>query len=143
MVWPSAVPATLPGAWLGGYATNMVSEQNAGVQLGIFDKAAEVLDGGVVYRHSFIGRAEADSLYAAFSKLNWQQHSYRKTGLAPRMYVWMGIPHAPPRLANKLVLTDWTAEATRVKERVEEATRSTFDSLNFNLYRNERDEFTN
>jgi alkylated DNA repair dioxygenase AlkB len=117
----------------------MAGGRNKGVQLGIFDKADEVLDGGVIYRHGFIPLAEADTLYEAFSKLNWQQHAYRKTGLAPRMYVWMGIPYHSPRLTNKLAITEWTAEAKDVKERVERAARSTFDSLNFNLYRNERD----
>ena len=108
-------------------------------QLGIFDKGEQPLHGGVIYRHTFLARAEADKLFEAFLKLNWQQHRYRRTGPAPRMYVWMGIPYRSPNLENEVVVTDWTPEALRVKARVEEAASCTFDSLNFNLYRSEHD----
>lgn len=117
----------------------MTNEKYAGIQPGIFDEGEEDLPGGVIYRPNFIGRAEADKLYEAFIKLNWQQHVYRRTGAAPRMYVWMGIPYHSPNLANELVLTDWTPEANCVKACVEEAAQCVFDSLNFNLYRNEHD----
>jgi alkylated DNA repair dioxygenase AlkB len=114
-------------------------ELTADVQLGIFDEAEQELPGGVIYRPNFIDGAEGDELFKKFLTLNWQQHVYLKTGAAPRMYVWMGIPYHSPNLANDLVLTDWTLEAKRVRASVEEAAHSTFDSLNFNLYRNEHD----
>jgi alkylated DNA repair dioxygenase AlkB len=109
-------------------------------QLQFFEDAtSQVLPGGVAYYPNFIELAEADALFDAFSNLNWKQHVYLRTGTAPRMYVWMGIPYRSPNLANELVLSDWTDEAKRVKERVEGVTRCAFDSLNFNLYRNHRD----
>jgi alkylated DNA repair dioxygenase AlkB len=95
--------------------------------------------GGVRYVPDFIALKEADELLVALLRLNWNQHVYHATGKAPRLYVWMGVPYVSPNLASKNVVTEWTSEAKRTKERVEHATGCTFDSLNMNRYRNERD----
>jgi alkylated DNA repair dioxygenase AlkB len=137
IVWQFHNATALPGTKPYGYAVGMASEEHVGVQAGIFDKADQVLPGGVIYRHIFLEREEADKLFEAFLKLNWQRHVYRRSGPAPRMYVWMGIPYRSPNLENELTVTDWTPEALHVKARVEEALHCAFDSLNFNLYSNE------
>lgn len=105
----------------------------------LFDSGPRELAGGVIYDPSFIGLEEADKLFAALLNLNWQHHGYMGAGLAPRQYVWMGIPYTSPTLATKFVVSEWTPEATRIKALVEEQTGCRFDSLNLNLYRNHRD----
>lgn len=102
---------------------------------GLFDGSQAALEGGVVYYPDFIGLEEADKLFAAFLKLKWEQQLFN----TPRKYAWMGIPPAPSYLPRKVVVTDWTQEATLVKSLVEEKTGYSFDSLSLNLYRDNRD----
>jgi len=91
------------------------------------------------YISDFIAPKEADEFLAAFLKLGWRQHIYLGSGKAPRLYVWMGVPYTSPNLASKNLVTEWTAEATEIKKRVEQAANCTFDSLNMNRYRDNRD----
>jgi alpha-ketoglutarate-dependent dioxygenase alkB family protein 3 len=108
-------------------------------QATFFDSGPSGLAGGVTYHPDFIDLAEADKLFEVLLKLEWRQHAYLRTGLAPRKYAWMGIPYTSPNLANKIVATEWTHEGRHVKTLVEETTGCTFDSLNLNLYRDHRD----
>jgi alkylated DNA repair dioxygenase AlkB len=96
------------------------------------------LESGLVYLADFIDRTKSAELFDAFLKLNWQPNPYRFTGQRPK-YVWMGIPTNSTRLMNKIIVTGWTPEALFVKQLVEDATEHLFDSLQFNLYRDERD----
>jgi alkylated DNA repair dioxygenase AlkB len=105
----------------------------------LFDIGPSELTGGVIYYPDFIGLKEADELFAALMKLEWGQHVHLGTGPAPRRYAWMGVPYTSPNLVGKIVVTEWTSEALRVKALVEEKTGCTFDSLNLNLYRDHRD----
>jgi alkylated DNA repair dioxygenase AlkB len=121
-----------------GFLSQRYHSHHMYAQPRLFD-GPETLDGGVVYHGDFIGLTEADKLFAALMNLEWRQHHYVRTGKAPRMYVWMGIPYNSPRSANRIVVTAWTPEALRIKALVEEKTGYTFDSLNLNLYRDHRD----
>lgn len=106
----------------------------------LFDATPCKLAGDVFYYPNFIDHADADEILSAFMKLKWRQHIYRgMSAPAPREYVWMGIPYTSPNLINKLVVNPWTPEAMRVKALVEEKTGCTFDSLNLNRYRYNRD----
>jgi alkylated DNA repair dioxygenase AlkB len=96
------------------------------------------LESGLVYLADFFDRTKSAELFDAFLKLNWQPNPYRFTGQRPK-YVWMGIPTNSTRLMNKIIVTGWTPEALFVKQLVEDATEHLFDSLQFNLYRDERD----
>ncbi len=82
---------------------------------------------------------EADEFLAAFLRLEWNQRIYFGSGPAPRRYAWMGVPYNIPKLASDVVLTEWTPEAKVIKERVEQSSGCSFDSLNINLYRDNRD----
>jgi alkylated DNA repair dioxygenase AlkB len=108
-------------------------------QVAFFERDASELMGGVTYIPGFIAPKEADELLAAYLRLDWRQHIYRVNGKAPRLYVWMGVPYISPNLVSKTVTTEWTAEAKRIKDRVEQVTGCTFDSLNMNRYRHNRD----
>jgi len=99
----------------------------------------ETLLGGVTYIPDFIAPKEADEFLATFLRLDWHQHIYRATGKAPRLYAWMGVPYTSQNLASKNVVTEWTAEAKEIKKRVEQVADCTFDSLNMNRYRDNRD----
>lgn len=50
----------------------------------------------------------------------------------------MGVPYKSPNLASKNAVTEWTADAKRIRERVE-AAGCTFDRVNMNRYRDNRD----
>jgi len=98
-------------------------------------------DGGLVlYEEAFFLLAEADALFAHLREtVPWQQEGppgrvfprltawYADPG---RMYSYSGVTHhAVP----------WTGELLAVKERVEAAAGTTWDSLLLNLYRDGRD----
>jgi alkylated DNA repair dioxygenase AlkB len=55
------------------------------------------------------------------------------------MYAWMGVRSISQKVINKILVTEWTSEAQRIKLLVEEITGCTFDSLDLNLYRDHRD----
>jgi alkylated DNA repair dioxygenase AlkB len=105
----------------------------------LFDAAPSELAGGVIYEPNFISFEEAHTMFAVFRNLNWQHHGYMGAGLAPRQYVWMGIPYSSPSSATKIVVSEWTPETKHIKTLVEKRTGCEFDSLNLNLYRDHRD----
>jgi alkylated DNA repair dioxygenase AlkB len=104
----------------------------------MFDTPKSTLSGGVVYFPTFINAAEADDLFEAFLKLDWMPNPYRPLGHRPKC-VWMGVPTSSTALSSRVIVTEWTSEALRVKQRVEEAAGHSFDSLQLNLYRDESD----
>jgi alkylated DNA repair dioxygenase AlkB len=98
-----------------------------------------VLAGGVGYYRGFIGPEEADELLAALLKLEWTQPVYREAGPDSPMYAWMGVRYMSQKVINKILATEWTSEARRIKLLVEEITGCAFDSLDLDLYRDHRD----
>jgi 2OG-Fe(II) oxygenase superfamily len=103
----------------------------------LFGAEPAPLAGSVRYIPDFIGHAEADRLFAAFQKLQWRPNDLF-TLRAPRDYAWMGVPFNTP-LYRKIAVTEWTPDALSVKALVEERTQRSFDSLNFDLYRDNED----
>lgn len=105
------------------------------------------------YLEKFLPPAEADAFFRELSDLPWEQHiipMYGKKIPAPRLFQWMGTPPAPKSYSGGTAIVgslyggtikpiDWTPAAFAIKEKVEAATGETFDSLNINLYRDNKD----
>jgi alkylated DNA repair dioxygenase AlkB len=108
---------------------------------------------GCKYVEDLLTPAEADALFEELSDLPWEQHiipMYGKKIPAPRLFQWMGIPPQPKSYTGgtpiegglygqKITPIDWTPAALTIKAKVEEVTGEKFDSLNLNMYRDDRD----
>jgi len=105
------------------------------------------------YLEKFLPPVEADAFFHELSGLPWEQHiipMYGRRIPAPRLFQWMGIPPQPKSYTGgtptegslyggTIKPIAWTPAALAIKEKVEAATGETFDSLNINLYRDNRD----
>ena len=105
----------------------------------LFETGEHVLQGGVLYYPDFIPLKEADVLFGALMKLQWEQHDFFSTGHVPRKCLAMLSPNTSPRVPNRITRIEWAPEAERVRALVEDKVGCKFDSLTLNLYRDQRD----
>ena len=105
------------------------------------------------YVETLLTKDEAERFLAELSNLPWEQHiipMYGKKIPAPRLFQWMGIPPQPKSYTGgtpiegglygqKITPIDWTPAALTIKAKVEEVTGEKFDSLNLNMYRDDKD----
>lgn len=100
--------------------------------------------GGLQYAQHFMAENQADSLFAALiTQVPWQQAQlrlYGKNVLTPRLSCWMGDASAVYRYSNTTFLPEpWLDNVLAVKQQIETASASTFNSVLLNYYRNGQD----
>nr|XP_056706666.1 alpha-ketoglutarate-dependent dioxygenase alkB homolog 3 [Euleptes europaea] len=91
----------------------------------------------------FINSKEADWMFEQLlQEVPWKQRTHVRQDLSyeePRLTAWYGeIPYAYSRLTLE-PNSNWHLLLTMLKDRIEEVTKHTFNSLLCNLYRNEKD----
>ncbi|XP_020653912.3 alpha-ketoglutarate-dependent dioxygenase alkB homolog 3 [Pogona vitticeps] len=91
----------------------------------------------------FIDLNEADWMFEQlFHEIPWRQRAHVRQDLSydePRLTAWYGeLPYTYSRL-TMLANPHWHPLLTMLKDRVEDFTKNTFNSLLCNLYRNEKD----
>lgn len=101
-------------------------------------------DADVKFYPAFFSPEESAAYFEKLREsIKWEQQEFRiygKTVLMPRLIAWYGdegksysysgVTHQP---------NAWTKELLEIKERVEKAAESSFNSVLINLYRDERD----
>jgi alkylated DNA repair dioxygenase AlkB len=102
----------------------------------------EVEDGGVIiYDPAFLGRDEADRLYAELrSDVPWRQEVGGWGRPFPRLTAWYadpGLTYSYSGVTHQALA--WTGTLADVRRRVEQAAGGTFNSLLLNYYRDGRD----
>ncbi|XP_054828959.1 alpha-ketoglutarate-dependent dioxygenase alkB homolog 3 [Eublepharis macularius] len=91
----------------------------------------------------FIDSKEADWIFEQLlQEVHWTQRTHSKQDLSyeePRLTAWYGeLPYTYSRLTLK-PNPNWHSLLIMLKDRIEEITKRTFNSLLCNLYRNEKD----
>lgn len=93
--------------------------------------------------HNFIEQSECDWIFEQLSnEVPWKQQPVTKAGLTylqPRLTAWFGEhPYAYSGISHELNL-NWTPTTEMLKDRIEEVTGFTFNSVLANLYRDGHD----
>ncbi len=101
-------------------------------------------DGEVYYLQGFYQQRQADSLLRLLREgLPWQTETitiYGKPVLVPRLMCWFGDVEAVYRYSGvDHIPLPWLPELLTIKQAVEQACHSEFNSVLANLYRNGRD----
>lgn len=101
-------------------------------------------DGGLQYAQHFLSQEQADRLLAELIvQVPWQQAEIRLFGkkvLTPRLSCWMGDASAVYRYSNTTFLPEpWLCTIFALKNQLEMAVGSTFNSVLLNYYRNGQD----
>ncbi|XP_042334416.1 alpha-ketoglutarate-dependent dioxygenase alkB homolog 3 [Sceloporus undulatus] len=91
----------------------------------------------------FIDLNEADWMFGQlFQEIPWRQRTHVRQDQSfdePRLTAWYGeLPYTYSRLTMQ-ANADWHPLLTMLKDRIEDFTKNTFNSLLCNLYRNEKD----
>ncbi|XP_062973509.1 alpha-ketoglutarate-dependent dioxygenase alkB homolog 3 [Elgaria multicarinata webbii] len=92
---------------------------------------------------AFLDLKEADWMFEQLlQEIPWRQRAHIRQDLSydePRLTAWYGeIPYTYSRLTMH-ANPDWHPLLTMLKDRIEDFTKNTFNSLLCNLYRNEKD----
>ncbi len=98
----------------------------------------------LLFDPAFLPAAEAETLLAQLrAEVAWEQRSIRLFGQEvpqPRLTAWYGDPAARYTYSGlHWEPTPWTATLRHLRQRVEAATGTRFNSVLLNLYRNGRD----
>jgi alkylated DNA repair dioxygenase AlkB len=101
---------------------------------------------GCKHESKLLTPEESLAFFDELFTLPWKQHNPNR-GPAPRMVAWMGVPPNPNSYTGRTPIVGggtlkpiaWTPAALAIKKKVEEVTGETFDCLNLNLYRHNRD----
>ncbi len=101
-------------------------------------------DGELVYRPNFFSPEKSNQLYLhLLDHIHWRSDKIRIFGKVhdvPRLQAWYGDEGARYSYSNiDLEPLPWTPELLEVKERIEEVSQGTYNSVLLNLYRNGRD----
>lgn len=101
-------------------------------------------DGELYLYKTFYQQAESDNLLARLkSTLAWREETifiYGKWCKVPRLMCWYGDPGATYRYSGvDHPPLPWTDELLLIKEKIQNACQSSFNSVLANLYRNGRD----
>ncbi|XP_053139069.1 alpha-ketoglutarate-dependent dioxygenase alkB homolog 3 [Hemicordylus capensis] len=105
-----------------------------------------ILPSGVSHIHlvpCFIDSKEADWMFEQLlQEIPWRQRTHVRQDLyfeEPRLTAWYGeLPYTYSRLTMQ-ANADWHPLLAMLKDRIEDFTKNTFNSLLCNLYRNEKD----
>lgn len=96
--------------------------------------------GWLIYDQSFFAPSEADAHFASLHNcVPWKQEG-RPGRLFPRLTAWYadpGILYSYSGVTHQAI--PWTPELVSIKQRIEAAADTTFNSLLLNLYRDGRD----
>uniref|UniRef100_A0A8D2L6J7 Alpha-ketoglutarate-dependent dioxygenase alkB homolog 3 n=1 Tax=Varanus komodoensis TaxID=61221 RepID=A0A8D2L6J7_VARKO len=92
---------------------------------------------------AFLDLKEADWMFEQLlQEIPWRQRAHIRQDLTydePRLTAWYGeLPYTYSRLTMQ-ANPDWHPLLTMLKDRIEDFTKNTFNSLLCNLYRNEKD----
>ena len=101
-------------------------------------------DGEVYHLQGFYQQQQADSLWLALrERLPWQTETitlYGKPVLVPRLMCWFGDDDAVYRYSGvDHIPLPWSPELLNIKQDLEQACQSEFNSVLANLYRNGTD----
>jgi alkylated DNA repair dioxygenase AlkB len=101
-------------------------------------------DGGLQYAQHFLSQDQADRLLAELiTQVPWQQvqiRLYGKNVLTPRLSCWMGDASAVYRYSNTTFLPEpWLDSIFGLKNKLETAVGSMFNSVLLNYYRTGQD----
>jgi alkylated DNA repair dioxygenase AlkB len=104
----------------------------------------KLTDGEYRYFPTFFNRAEADSLLKAFmDKIDWQQEEmnmYGKVIKFPRLTAWYGDDDKPYSFSGiTLKPKPWNEELLKIKSLIEPLSKTVFNSVLLNLYRDGND----
>ncbi|WP_368313719.1 alpha-ketoglutarate-dependent dioxygenase AlkB [Luteibacter sp. CQ10] len=98
----------------------------------------------MTFAPEWLGREEADALFEVLhAEIPWEVHRLRMFGRwvdAPRLNAWLGDPGASYRYSgNTFEPHAWTPTLLALRDRVEEACGTRFNSVLANLYRDGSD----
>lgn len=101
-------------------------------------------DGYMSYLPGFIDSAEADRFFQElFSTIPWKQETIQLFGKVhnqPRLVSWHADSDAGYSYSNKaLKIEPWTPTLEKIRQRVGEELKATFNGVLLNLYRDQRD----
>jgi len=100
---------------------------------------------GIVFLFdSFYGNNESDSIFKNLKNtIDWKQEGmkiYGKKVLFPRLTAWYGVNDATYTYSGITnIPLPWTSQLLSIKERIEDKTKSQFNSVLLNYYRNGND----
>jgi alkylated DNA repair dioxygenase AlkB len=108
---------------------------------------------GCKHESKLLTPEESLAFFEELSLLHWERHVIKMFGKkipAPRFFQWMGVPPQPKSYTGGTPITGslydetitpiaWTPAALVIKKKVEAVARETFDSLNINYYRDNKD----
>lgn len=101
-------------------------------------------NGEYIYLPNFFSRAESDHYFQKFkNNILWKQESmnmYGKQVLFPRLTSWYGDSDKPYSFSGiTLEPNPWNTELLEIKKRIETITKTNFNSVLLNQYRNGND----
>lgn len=116
-------------------------------QSGIFDCETHVLqlsDADIEYRPEFYSEAVAWDMYRTLlDNTEWRQDTitvYGKEHLTPRLSSWVGESWMDYSYSNHTMKAQvWSTSLLVIKQKIEEATGETFNSVLINYYRDGKD----
>lgn len=100
----------------------------------------QLKDADIEYHEGFLGSAAGATLYTAImAETNWRQETvkvYGKEYLTPRLSCWMGESWMDYSYSNLTMrATPWTGTLLSVKQKIEDQTGESFNSVLINYYR--------
>lgn len=116
-------------------------------QRGMFDYETHVLklvDADIEYRSNFYSKQESEQLFdVLLDSTDWRQDTitvYGKAHLTPRLSSWVGEPWMDYSYSNHTMKAQaWSPLLLSIKQKIEEATGYSFNSVLLNYYRNGKD----
>lgn len=116
-------------------------------QYALFECETHVLqldDADIEYHENFLDSEAGTTLYdALIAETSWRQETvkvYGKEHLTPRLSCWMGEPWMDYSYSNLTMrATPWTSTVLSVKQKIEEQTKESFNSVLINYYRDGQD----
>lgn len=98
----------------------------------------------IKYIPEFLSQDESEKLFSIFyNTLDWQEETikmYGKPVKVPRLVCWYGDSDVEYRYSGiNHIASPWTSELIELKQKIEQHTQKSFNSVLGNLYRNEQD----
>lgn len=120
---------------------DLFSEESANPKIG---KEISIPDSDILHFHGLFGSSDADDLLARLkSEIQWQQEQIKLYGQVhdlPRLTAWYGDPGKTYTYSGIVVDSlPWTQPLLEIKEKIEEVSGVTFNSVLLNRYRNGAD----
>jgi alkylated DNA repair dioxygenase AlkB len=115
----------------------------------LFDATSQLehinlLDAQLQYCPEFLSKDKADQLFQTLMRdTAWKHEQIQIAGIArwqPRLTAWIGNPEASYEYSGLMMKpTSWTASLLEIKQEIETATNTSFNSVLLNLYRDQQD----